>query len=68
MDYGSLDVTLNFDACQTQSCVVISIVDDFEAEPVENFFYTLKTTPGLHRDIFLDPVIGEVEIIDNDDG
>ena len=68
MDYWLLDVavTLMFAACETRRCVNVTIVDDFDVEPEENFFYTLERTPGLHPNIDLDPDLGEIMIVDND--
>ena len=64
MDYESLNVTLMFAACETQHCVNVTIVDDFEDEPNENFFYSLEMSPDLHSSIELDQtlMIGEIEI------
>ena len=44
----------------------VTIVSDFVDEEDENFFYTLERTPGLHPNIDLDPVDGEVVIVDDD--
>lgn len=41
-------------------------MDDTEYEPNEFFFYTLQETLGLHPNIELAPVNGEIVIIDND--
>ena len=65
-DYLSLAVILPFAACQTRSCVTVTIVDDFIDEDNETFFYDLERTPGLHPNIDLDPVLGECVIEDND--
>ena len=47
--------------------VNVTIVDDFEDEPDENFLYILEETPnGLHPNIELDPVDSEIVIEDND--
>ena len=45
----------------------VTIVDDFVYEPEENFFYTLERTPGLHPNIDLDPILGEI-VIEDDEG
>ena len=67
MDYESLDMVLMFGECERRKCVNVTIVDDFEDEPGENFFYTLEETPnGLHPNIELDPVDGEIVTEDND--
>ena len=66
-DYESLDMVLMFGECERRKCVNVTIVDDFENEPDENFFYILEETPnGLHPNIELDPVDGEIVIEDND--
>ena len=66
-DYESLDMVLMFGECERRKCVNVTIVDDFEDEPDENFLYTLEETPnGLHPNIKLKPVDGEIVIEDND--
>ena len=66
-DYGSLDMVLMFGECERRKCVNVTIVDDFEDELDENFFYHLEETPnGLHPNIELNPVDGEIVIEDND--
>ena len=57
---------LTFDTCDTRQCTEISIMDDMIVELTESFFVTLERTPGLDSRITLDPVDGEIEIIDND--
>ena len=66
MDYGAVSMLLAFSACETRQCVNMTIVDDFEVEPNEDFLYTLERAPGLNLDIRLNPVEGEVIIFDND--
>ena len=66
MDYGALCTILAFAACETRQCVNMTIVDDFEVEPNEDFLYTLERAPGLNFYIRLNPVEGEVIIFDND--
>ena len=61
-------MALMFGTCQTKQCVRMTIVDDFEDEPDENFFYTLTRPPGgLDSRITLNPTLGEI-LIRNDDG
>ena len=68
-DYVPLNVLLRFAACETRRCVDdVTIVNDFEPEPDENFFYTLDRTPGLDSRIELRPVDGEIMIVDDDGG
>ena len=64
----SLDEMVIFDTCKTRHCVNVTIINDFESEPDEIFFYTLERTPDLHPNIILDPVFGEVVIVDDGDG
>ena len=66
MDYEAVRMLLPFAACEIQQCVNVTIVDDFEDEPNENFFYTLEMSPGLNPKIELDKTLGEIVIIDND--
>ena len=66
-DYESLDMVLMFGECERRKCVNVTIVDEFEDEPDENFSYHLVETPnGLHPNIELKPVDGEIVIEDND--
>ncbi|CAI8022403.1 hypothetical protein GBAR_LOCUS13163 [Geodia barretti] len=66
MDYGAIDETLMFDACETRKCVNVTITDDLVDEQQELFTYTLTRTPSLDPRIELDPIDGTVEIIDSD--
>ena len=68
MDYRSLNALLMFAECQHRSCVDVTIDNDSGGEPDENFVYALSRTPGLHPNIFLDPVTGEIVIVDDDGG
>ena len=65
MDYISVSTILAFDTCDTRQCTKIPIVDDMIVELTESFFVTLERTPGLDSRITLDPVDGEIEIIDD---
>ena len=56
---------LAFDTCETRHCTEIPIVNDMIMESTESFFVTLERTPGLDSRITLDPVNGEVEIVEN---
>ena len=49
-----------------KSCVRVSIVDDELMENDESFNVTLERTADLDSRIRLDPVVGVVEITDND--
>ena len=62
MDYGELDLILQFDTCDVQQCTFVSIVNDLVDEPEEFFSYTLERTPGLDDRIDLDPTMGAVVI------
>lgn len=66
MDYGSVSMSLMFDACETRSCVNISIVDDLVLENVESLFVDLERAPGLDVRITLGPIRAEIVILDND--
>ena len=55
-----------FEACQTRRCVDVEIIDDTVEEPEEVFTYTLRRTPDLDARIELNPVDGQVEIVDDD--
>ena len=65
-DYAELSETLMFGACETQSCINVTIVDDLVDEPEEFFCVILTRTNGLDSRITLNPVDGRIMIIDND--
>ena len=66
MDYDSISEILGFGPCDTRQCTEIPKVDDKIVELTESFFVTLERTPGLDSRITLDPVDGEIEIIDDE--
>ena len=67
MDYDAFTgVILNFPVCTQRICISAIIVDDLVDEPNESFFVNLERTPDLDGRIRLDPVVGEIEIEDND--
>ena len=66
MDYGFVDTTLPFAACDTRSCVNVPITNDDTLETTESFFVNLDRN-GLESRITLDPILGEIEILDDDD-
>ena len=66
MDYGAPSTVLMFAACETRSCVNVTIVDDLVDELEEILNVTLERTPGLDSRITLYPVDGQIVIIDND--
>ena len=57
---------LMFDARDIRRCVDITIVSDTDDERDEMFGITLERTPGLNDKITLDPVDGDITIVDND--
>ena len=66
MDYVTLAEILMFDVCETQRCVNVTIVDDSVDEPEEKFRVSLERTPDLDSRITLEPVDGEIVIVDDD--
>ena len=66
MDYGKLSATFMFSACGTRSCVNVDIVNDLVDEPEELFRVALGRTSGLDDRITLNPVDGQIMIIDDD--
>ena len=66
MDYGAVSTTFTFAACETRQCDNISIVDDVTLEMTESFSVTLERTPDLNSRITLNPVDGDINILDND--
>ena len=65
MDYGSISTILMFAACETQQCENISIVDNTTLEMTESFVVTLGRTPDLNSRITLNPVDGNIDILDS---
>ena len=65
-DYVAVSTILTFYACQTDQCTLITIVDDTIPESIESFNVILGGTPGLDDRIDLDPVNGDIQIIDDD--
>ena len=66
MDYGTLSTILMFDTCEIRQCDNISIVDDVTLEMTESSSVTLERTPDLNSRITLNPVDGDINILDND--
>ena len=67
MDYGEVEMILMFRSCETRVCTNVVILDDNVEELTERFSVKLSRTDDLNPRITLDPVVAEVEII-NDDG
>ena len=61
-----MSTILMFDACNTRHCVDVTSVNDTVDEPDEMFGITLERTPGLNDKITLDPVDGDITIVDDD--
>jgi hypothetical protein len=66
MDYGAVSAILMFAACDTRQCVNVPIADDETLELTETFTVTLDRTPTLDTRITLNPVDGDIKILDND--
>ena len=66
MDYGAVSTILMFAACDTRQCMDVPIVDDETLELTEIFIVTLERAPALENRITLNPVDGDIEILDND--
>ena len=66
MDNGALNEILMFEACETLKRVNVTITDDGVDELDEFFPYHLRRTTSLDPRITLDPVDGQIEIVDND--
>ena len=67
MDYVAVSNILTFGACESRSCLNITVINDKEAEPDETFFITLERTSGLNSRITLRPEQGEIKILNDDD-
>ena len=68
MDYiHNTPVTLEFEKCgSTKQCHCIDLVEDTILESIETFSVTLEKDSGLDENrITLDPVNGQVDIIDD---
>ena len=57
---------LRFGACETRSCVNLSIMNDVTLEPVKSLHVNLERTTELDSRITLNSVDGEIDIIDDD--
>ena len=65
-DYGTVSTMLRFGACETRSCVNLSIMNDVTLEPGETLHVNLERTTELDSRITLNSVDGEIDIIDDD--
>ena len=63
MDYTAISEVLTFSGTVLRKCANISITSDELYEEDENFFVTLTTSDS---DVTLNPVDGEITIIDDD--
>ena len=63
-DYKSLLLTLEFDSCVNQSCVNITINEDFKDEMTETFLAVVGNVSDSRID--LEPDTVEIHITDND--
>ena len=68
LDYRALDEALIFESCKTRKCINVSIVNDAVNETEESFTFHLSRTIDLHPHITLDPVDGEILIVDDNTG
>ena len=66
LDYVPVEHNMRFEPCTKQSCVEISILDDDQVEIDEVFNIILERTPELDKKIKLDPVDGQIQIMEND--
>ena len=68
-DYGHVnDQHIEFDSCQREKCIDVTIVDDTVSEKKEQFNIHLRRTPTHGRSLELDQnaADGVIEITDND--
>ena len=61
-----MSAILMFAACDTRQCVNVPIADDETLELTETFIITLERTPSLENNILLNPMNGDIDILDND--
>ena len=62
-----MSTTLRFAACETQTCVNITIIESVAVDrKVETFVVALERTPDLPDRIILDAVNGSITILDNE--
>ena len=61
-----MSTIMTFAACVTRRCVDVTVMNDTQDEPAEMFGITLERTPGLNDRITLDPVTGDITIVDDD--
>ena len=65
MDYIAVNSPLFFDACQSQVCVNVTIIDDIIKEENEFFNYSLSMASPDSKFNF-DPANGVIFIMDNE--
>ena len=65
-DFGVVSTQLMFDSCKTKLCTDITISNSTGLDYIESFFINLQRTPDLDPRITLNPVVGEIEITNND--
>ena len=66
MDYDLVETILMFMACETRACTNVTIIDDNVVELTERFSVKLNRTNDLDPRITLNPVVAEVDIMDDD--
>ena len=67
-DLIASSVLLSFSRCDTQSCAALPIIDDNIIEGKESFHYMLERTTDLDERIELDSTVGELVILNDDNG
>ena len=65
-DYEAVDETLMFSPCETQRCLIITIINDLISEPEKTFSLSLTGFPNTPSPITLTLTSGEVVITDDD--
>ena len=67
-DLTTSSLILSFVPCQIQSCAALQIIDDDIIERNKSFYYMLERTIDLDERIKLDSTVGELVILNDDNG
>ena len=67
-DLTTSSLILSFVSCEAQSCAALEIIDDDIIERNKSFYYMLERTVDLDERIKLDSTVGELVILNDDNG
>ena len=67
-DLITSSLILSFVPCKIQSCAALPIINDDIIERNKSFYYMLERTTDLDERIKLDSTVGELVILNDDNG